>query len=67
MRRFLLVLLAALAFAAPASAWTWPASGSVLLPFSFDPAHPYAAGQHRQPAGSPALQTGAGSVMQRKR
>ena len=47
MRRFLLVLLAALALAAPASAWTWPASGSVLLPFSFDPAHPYAAGQHR--------------------
>ena len=47
MRRFLLVLLAALAFAAPASAWTWPASGLVVLPFSFDPAHPYAAGQHR--------------------
>jgi murein DD-endopeptidase MepM/ murein hydrolase activator NlpD len=47
MRRFLLVLVAALAFAAPASAWTWPASGPVLLAYSFDPAHPYAAGQHR--------------------
>src|SRR5262245_20410702 len=47
MRRFVLVILAALVFAAPASAWTWPASGPVLLAFSFDPAHPYSAGQHR--------------------
>jgi len=47
MRRFLFVLLAALVFVAPASAWTWPASGPVLLAYSFDPAHPYAAGQHR--------------------
>ena len=47
LRRFLVVLIAALAFAAPAGAWTWPASGPVLLPFSFDPSHPYSAGQHR--------------------
>src|SRR5205085_2258881 len=30
-----------------AAAWTWPADGLVLQPFAFDPAHPYAAGQHR--------------------
>src|SRR4051794_20259536 len=28
-------------------AWTWPAHGPVLQPFSFDRAHPYVAGQHR--------------------
>src|ERR671936_499164 len=33
--------------AASAQAWTWPVAGTVLRPFSFDPAHPYAAGQHR--------------------
>ena len=47
MRRILLVILAALAVAGPAKAWTWPASGPVLLPYSFDPDHPYGAGQHR--------------------
>jgi len=49
MRRFLLVLIAApaLAVAGPAHAWTWPASGPVLLGFSFDSSDPYAAGQHR--------------------
>jgi len=38
---FLLVL------APLAGAWTWPVHGPVLQAFSFDPAHPYAAGQHR--------------------
>src|SRR5262249_49568906 len=47
MRRFLLVVVLALACAGPASAWTWPATGPVLLGYSFDPAHPYTAGQHR--------------------
>ena len=52
MRRFLLLLslallAAALVAVAPAAAWTWPAGGPVLLAFSFDPAHPYSAGQHR--------------------
>ncbi len=47
MRRFLLVIIAALAVTGPARAWTWPASGAVLMPFSFDPNHPYAGGQHR--------------------
>ena len=28
-------------------AWSWPVDGPVLQPFSFDRAHPYAAGQHR--------------------
>ena len=30
-----------------AAAWTWPAGGAVLRTFSFDRAHPYAAGQRR--------------------
>src|SRR5215472_15617365 len=67
MRRFVLVLIAALAFAGPASAWTWPASGPVLLAYSFDPAHPYAAGQHRgiDVGGSPGelVRAPAGGVV----
>ena len=48
MRRMLLVaVLAALLVAPVARAWTWPVGGPVLQPFSFDPAHPYAAGEHR--------------------
>src|SRR5712691_3444299 len=37
------------ALLAPSSAlgWSWPVGGQVLVPFSFDRAHPYAAGQHR--------------------
>ena len=30
-----------------AHAWIWPTDGQVLQPFTFDPANPYAAGQHR--------------------
>jgi Peptidase family M23 len=41
-----IVLLFAI-FVPCASAWTWPVDGPVLQTFSFDPAHPYAAGQHR--------------------
>src|SRR5438477_8205502 len=48
MRRMLLVAVwAALLVAPVARAWTWPVGGPVLRPFSFDPAHPYAAGEHR--------------------
>ena len=47
MRRFLLALLVALAVVAPAGAWTWPADGPVLQPFSFDPEQPKAPGFHR--------------------
>ena len=46
-RRFVLAVLCALALPASAQAWTWPVDGPVLRPFSFDHAHPYAAGQHR--------------------
>ncbi len=68
MRRALLpALLAALSLAPSAGAWTWPAGGPVLQPFVFDPAHPYAAGQHRgidvgAAAGSPVLAPASGTV-----
>ena len=42
----LLVLLLVL-WVPAAGAWTWPVGGPVLQGFSFDPAHPYAGGQHR--------------------
>ena len=54
MRRFA-VLLSLCAVALPVSAagaWTWPVDGPVLRPFSFDRAHPYAAGQHRGHEGT---------------
>jgi murein DD-endopeptidase MepM/ murein hydrolase activator NlpD len=52
MRRFMLLLSLALLVptlvaVTPAAAWTWPTGGPVLLAFSFDPAHPYSAGEHR--------------------
>jgi hypothetical protein len=47
-RRIGVVALCALALpVAEAQAWTWPVDGPVLRSFSFDRAHPYAAGQHR--------------------
>src|ERR1700751_4622127 len=64
-----LVLAAAAALVVPASAlgWTWPVTGPVLIAFSFDPAHPYAAGQHRgidigAPTGTPVLAPASGRV-----
>ena len=47
MRRILLVLVVALVVVAPAGAWTWPADGPVIQPYSFDHEFPKAAGQHR--------------------
>jgi hypothetical protein len=47
MRRYLLAFVIALAIVAPAGAWTWPAEGPVLQPFSFDPEQPKAPGFHR--------------------
>jgi murein DD-endopeptidase MepM/ murein hydrolase activator NlpD len=41
------LIVFALALPARALAWTWPAGGPVLRTFSFDRAHPYAAGQRR--------------------
>ncbi|HYM64536.1 MAG TPA: peptidoglycan DD-metalloendopeptidase family protein, partial [Gaiellaceae bacterium] len=60
------VLLAFLAGASPAHAWTWPASGPVLQRFSYE-GDPYAAGQHRGvdvggSAGESVLAPAAGSV-----
>jgi hypothetical protein len=46
-RQLLAAVLVALVFVPVGRAWTWPATGAVLQPFLFDPAHPYAAGQHR--------------------
>ena len=68
MRRLLLAaVLAALVFAPSGAAWTWPAPGPVLQPFLFDPAHPYAAGQHRGIAiggdpGATVLAPAAGTI-----
>jgi hypothetical protein len=66
-RQLLAAVLAALLFAPAGEAWTWPAAGPVLQAFLFDPAHPYAAGQHRgvdiggEP-GATVLAPGAGTV-----
>jgi hypothetical protein len=54
-------------FVPGAHAWTWPVHGPVLETFSFDPAHPYAAGQHRGIAigadgGSPVVAPASGVV-----
>lgn len=63
----LAAVLAALMLTPQAGAWTWPADGVVLQPFVFDPAHPYAAGQHRgldiaADAGATVLAPAAGSI-----
>src|SRR4051794_25836123 len=68
MRRLLLAaLFAALLLTPIAHAWTWPAQGAVLQPFVFDPAHPFAAGQHRGidiagELGARVLAPGSGTV-----
>jgi murein DD-endopeptidase MepM/ murein hydrolase activator NlpD len=46
-RRLVLPLLVFLAWTPAAYAWSWPVQGPVLQPFSYDEAHPFAAGQHR--------------------
>lgn len=61
------IVAAALLWAPAAYAWSWPVQGPVLQPFSFDPAHPYAAGQHRgidigAPTGSAVVAPSAGTV-----
>ena len=47
MRRMALLLFLFLVWTPAAYAWSWPVQGPVLNPFSYDEAHPYAAGQHR--------------------
>ena len=66
MRRLAPVVLLLL-FVLAAAAWTWPVRGPVLQTFSFDPAHPYGAGQHRgiaigADAGASVLAPAAGVV-----
>src|SRR5437762_4926568 len=61
------VAAAMLIVPAPALGWSWPVQGSVLTLFSFDRAHPYAAGQHRgidigAPAGTAVVAPISGSV-----
>jgi Peptidase family M23 len=46
-RRGAPLVLLLLLWVPSAGAWTWPLSGPVVQGFSFDRAHPYAAGQHR--------------------
>jgi peptidase M23-like protein len=51
-----------------AQAWTWPVKGPVLQAFSYDEAHPYAAGQHRgidigaAASGEPVAAPASGTV-----
>jgi hypothetical protein len=44
---FVAAVLAALVCTPVAGAWSWPADGALLQAFVFDPAHPYAASEHR--------------------
>ncbi|HEY2311305.1 MAG TPA: M23 family metallopeptidase, partial [Gaiellaceae bacterium] len=46
-RRLALLLVLFLVWTPAAYAWSWPVQGPVLQAFSYDEAHPYAAGQHR--------------------
>src|SRR3977135_185650 len=67
MRRRSLLVLLLLLFVPAAGAWTWPVQGPVLQTFSFERAHPYAAGQHRGIAigaaeGAPVRAPAAGAV-----
>jgi hypothetical protein len=67
-RRIPLVLVLVLLVVVPgARAWTWPGDGQVLRSFVFDPAHPYAGGQHRGVAvgaapGTPVAASAGGTV-----
>ena len=66
MRRLVCALVVA-AFVPCVAAWTWPVRGPVLQTFSFDPAHPYAAGEHRGiaiggAAGAQVVAPAAGTV-----
>jgi hypothetical protein len=47
LRRLALPVLVFLIWTPVAHAWSWPVQGPVVQPFAYDPAHPYAPGQHR--------------------
>ena len=55
-RRIALPLALFLVWTPAAHAWSWPLQGTVLQPFAYDQAHPYASGQHR------GIDIGAGAV-----
>jgi MYXO-CTERM domain-containing protein len=67
-RRLTLLLLVFGLWAPAAYAWSWPVQGPVLQPFSYNEAHPYAAGQHRgvdigaHAAGETVVAPAAGTV-----
>lgn len=66
-RRLLPLVLFFTLWVPAARAWSWPVDGPVLQGFSFDRAHPYAAGQRRgvdigATAGAPVLAPAAGTV-----
>ncbi|HEY3549839.1 MAG TPA: peptidoglycan DD-metalloendopeptidase family protein [Gaiellaceae bacterium] len=67
-RRIALPLIVFLVWVPAASAWSWPVSGPVLQPFSYDESDPYAAGQHRgvdigaDAAGEAVLAPAAGTI-----
>jgi hypothetical protein len=66
-RRLAVLLFVFLAWTPAAHAWSRPVQGPVLQPFSYDEAHPYAAGQHRgvdlgAAAGETVVAPAAGTV-----
>lgn len=67
-RRLAILLLVFLIWTPVAYAWSWPVQGPVLQRFSYDEAHPYAAGQHRgidigaDAAGESVVAPAAGTV-----
>jgi hypothetical protein len=67
-RRLVICFLVFLVWTPAAYAWSWPVQGPVLRQFSYDEAHPYAAGQHRgidigsDAAGESVVAPAAGAV-----
>jgi hypothetical protein len=67
-RRLATLLAVFLLWAPAAYAWSWPVQGPVVQPFSYDEAHPYAAGQHRgvdigaDAAGESVIAPAAGTI-----
>ena len=67
MRALVIVVVLFVVAVPSAGAWTWPVVGPVLSAFFFDPAHPYAAGEHRgidigSPSGTAVAAPAGGEV-----
>src|SRR5258706_16246312 len=61
------LMLSALVVVPSAGGWSWPVAGEVVKAFSFDEAHPYAAGQHRgidiaAPPGTTVVAPASGTI-----